>query len=186
MTASTSEYQALAERVIQVRTSIGVERVHTWRHLGRYSNAEHQWGATVLLHQLWPEDFPRLALVMVTHDVPESWTGDTPGGLFRLSPGLTSIFRSWELKLSGALGVPSEHNLSPEDMAKVKACDRLELWLWLNEQLAQGNMFAQNFLDELEDFFAANPLPDRALLLKDAIQARGVLPRQMSFLREVV
>ena len=64
--------------IIQSRCGGRVERCHVIPHLGSYSNASHSWGVAMLMHYLWPKDFPRLAIYCLSHDIPEAWTGDIP------------------------------------------------------------------------------------------------------------
>jgi hypothetical protein len=171
-----------------------VERCHGLAHQGSYSNAMHQWGVAMLLHAIWPEDFPRLALACLTHDVPEAWVGDIPAPTCRyanIKPKLDPI----EGRINRSLGLPVESELQPEDYAKLKACDRLEFWLWCCEEQLKGNMFAHEGRVEVERFFTETPglLPGPAFDLfqhmSEEIRLRGLtalVPKQAGVVKDAV
>lgn len=168
--------EGLAHCVIQSRCGGKVERSHIIPHHGSYSNATHQWGVAMLMHYLWPDDFPRLALACLTHDVPEGWFGDIPASTCRYTPGLKERLSKAEGRLNNSLLLPAEHELAPEDYAKLKCCDRLEFWLWCREQELFGNMYAQEGLKEIERIFTEVPLLPEAQELYEELRHRDLLP----------
>lgn len=177
--------KAMCDNIVQSRSGGRVERCHGLAHQGSYSNAMHQWGVAMLMWYIWPEDFPRLALHCLTHDVPEAWVGDIPAPTMRYVPGVKDSLSKIETNLNRAIGLPSEFELSPDDYAKLKACDRLEFWLWSMEQVhLLGNRFAAEGLTEVERFFTEVKLPERAdwtfkfLKLKHSNDRNGLLPTQ--------
>lgn len=172
-----------AERIIQTRSGGKVERCHAIPHQGSYSNAAHSWGVAMLMHALWPEDFPRLALACLSHDVPESWVGDIPGPTLRHVPGIREQLGELEDGLNRDLGLPAEGDLPPEDHVKLKACDRLELYLWCREQRAMGNQFAEETYIELTRYFQEVGLPSPAQELFELLEQREVLPRQAGVMK---
>ena len=115
-----------------------VERCHLIPHLRSYDNARHTWGVCTLLHIFWPED-PHLVTFALFHDVPERWTGDVPGQVLASDPRLAAIFRERDEMISSVLKIPSEHALVDVDYVRVKACDRLDFWLWTFDEEALGN-----------------------------------------------
>lgn len=139
-----------------------MERSHGITHVGSYSNAAHQWGVAMLMHALWPEDFPRLAIYCLSHDVPEAWVGDIPAPTKRNVPGLKETLDVYESRINRDLGLPAESELEGEDMEKLKACDRLELYLWAKEQVMLGNRFVEGVVRELDHVFEIAPLLPRA------------------------
>lgn len=151
-----------AERISSIRSGGRVERAHGITHQGSYSNAAHQWGVAMLMWELWPEDYPRLSLYCLTHDVPEAWVGDVPSPTMRYVPGLKEQLGMYERKINLSLGLPAEQDLSREDYDKLKACDRLELYLWALEQRFAGNRFVEQTIVELTRFFTEQPLPAAA------------------------
>ena len=181
------ETAELARRVVEARGGGRVERCHAVPHLGSYSNASHSWGVAMLMHYLWPEDFPRLALVCLSHDVPERIVGDIPAPPLRVIPGLKDSIAKVEAIVAHGIGLPLEHDLSEEDYRKVKACDHLELWLWSQEQLSLGNKFAEECILALEETWVTRPLPREAMDLKNAIAERGIMPeRSLSVLERLL
>ena len=143
--------------IVQTRLGGRTERCHGIPHQGSYSNAMHQWGVAMLMQALWPEDFPRLALHCLSHDVPEAWVGDVPATTKRYSPGLREQLGALEDRIQDSLGLPRESSLDADDMEKLRSCDHLELYIWGLEQLLQGNMFVQEMVLELENFFRERP-----------------------------
>lgn len=158
----TEENQVSLANVIRVRTGGDVERCHGVRHQGSYSVSSHSWGVAMLMYHLWPEDFPRLGIHCLAHDVPEAWVGDIPAPTKRYDPAIKPALADMERRIFSWLSLPCDEDLSPEDAAKFKACDQLELYLWAMEQLEQGNSHAASVVTELESFFAEVPLPARA------------------------
>lgn len=179
------DWNEVGRALVQSRSGGRVERCHGIPHQGSYSNAAHSWGVAMLMHYLWPEDFPRLALHCLSHDVPESWVGDIPAPTGRYVPGFKDSVSVLETKINKSIGLPAEHELDEADYLKLKACDRLEFWLWSREQLLLGNRFAEEGLKEIERYFVEAPLPDRAQLLFKALQGRELLPRQAGVIKEL-
>jgi 5'-deoxynucleotidase YfbR-like HD superfamily hydrolase len=178
---------ALVEDIIQSRSGGKVERCHAMPKHGSYNNAQHQWGVAMLMYYLWPEDFGRLGIYCLTHDVAEAWVGDVPATTLRYVPGLRQRLGDIESTLNRNLGLPGENELGPEDHAKLKACDRLELYLWCREQIDLGNKFAQEFINELSHFIRENPLPEVAQALFEDLEGRdSVVARQAGVMREVM
>lgn len=180
MISDIDSYSIIADQVIESRAGGKVERCHVLPHLGSYSNAAHSWGVAMLMHYLWPEDFPRLALICLAHDVPERVVGDIPAPPLRHIPGLREGISNLEALTSYSLNLPAEANLSPEDHAKLKACDHLELWIWSQEQVAIGNQYSQECITTLEEMWKDRPLPKEAQRLKEKLEARGFMPERTS------
>jgi 5'-deoxynucleotidase YfbR-like HD superfamily hydrolase len=152
-------------RLMALRTGGGTERCHGIRHAGSYSVAAHTWGVLALLHQLWPEDFGRLAAVVTFHDLPEAWIGDIPAPTKRYNAAVKAACDAMDRKILDRLGLPSDQDLEPGDARKVKACDQLELYLWAREQVHAGNLHASCVVRELERYFRETPLPGAAEVL---------------------
>jgi hypothetical protein len=83
----THQAAEIATAVIQSRSGGRVERCHGLPHHGTYSNASHQWGVAMLMHYLWPDDFPS-AGAGVPHP-------RRAGGLGWRHPGADLPLRSW-------------------------------------------------------------------------------------------
>jgi 5'-deoxynucleotidase YfbR-like HD superfamily hydrolase len=173
------------ERITAIRTGGEVERCHGIRHQGSYSNAAHTWGVLVLLHVLWPEDFPRLAAAVLYHDVPEAWVGDIPAPTKRYNQVVKMALELMEYDIFKMLGLPDADALPPPDLAKVKAADRLELYFWAKEQVAQGNQHAEGVLKELDQFFELDGLPEPAGQLYLQLRHKDVVHSTFNVIREM-
>lgn len=162
------------ERLIAMRTGGSTERCHGIRHHGSYSVGEHSWGVAVLMYVLWPQDFQRLAIYCIAHDVPEAWVGDIPTTTKRYCPGVKQEVARLESAIFERLGLPDDGLLDEDDRTKLRACDRLELYLWALEQVHGGNAHADCVRRELERLFEETPLPAEAHALYEEIKISSV------------
>lgn len=128
-----------------------------------------------MLWQIWPKDFPRLAAHTLHHDVPEAWVGDVPAPTKRYNKAVRDALHEMEATVHEWLGTPNADDLPPEDKAKIKACDQLEIYLWAREQLAAGNMHVMCVVREFDRFFTEAPLPREAALFLDELRAGPVV-----------
>lgn len=160
------------ERLMEIRTGGSVERCHGIVHQGSYSNAMHSWGVSMLMLLLWPQDFARLAVYCLTHDVPEAWVGDIPAPTKRYCGSLKIEVGVMESRLLRRLELPDPEDLSLEDKRKLKACDILELYIWAKEQLCAGNWHADCIRRELERFVEEEPLLEPAQKLYEELYLR--------------
>lgn len=163
----------ILERIRRIRLGGAVERCHTVRHVGSYSVAAHTWGVLVLLYVLWPEDFARLSPYVLFHDVPEGWVGDVPANVKADNLLVKSEFSNMESNILASLNLPDEAMLSNEDKAKLKACDHLELYFWVDEQSKLGNMYAVAVSNTLKGFFRKRALPAPADQLYKDLQCEA-------------
>lgn len=161
----------LLDRVMAVRTGGTVQRCHGIRHHGSYKVAEHTWGVLVLLWLLYPDDYVRLSPYVLFHDVPEAWVGDIPASTKKYSPAVKQAVGTMETSIFAWLRLPDEHDLSVDDHAKLKACDVLDLYLWVAEEVCGGNWHAHCVARELETFIAKGmPMPEPAREMYDDIR----------------
>lgn len=175
-----------AVNIIKSRLGGKVERCHSIPHQGTYNNASHTWGVLMLLWYLFPVDFPRLAAVTMAHDVPEGWLGDIPATVMRYAKGVREEMAKLERLVCEDLGLPFEGDLSAEDHAKLKACDRLELYLWCCEQLTLGNVHAGEPLRELDRYFTLSGLPEPAYSFYLQLKGMSVTPQQAGVVDDLV
>lgn len=173
-------------QIVQSRLGGKVERCHAVPHQGSYSNAAHMWGVAMLMHYLWPEDFPRLAIHCIAHDVPEGWVGDVPATVTNHCNTVREALAVMEHAICEDLGLPNEAELEPEDHAKLKACDRLELYLWCVEQLTLGNVYAAEPIKELDRLWEEHPLPSPADELWSKLRDTPAIPRQAGVVKELM
>lgn len=177
---------AKIDRIVQSRLGGRVQRCHNVPHHGEYSVAAHSWGMLVLLWQLYPEHWARLSAVIMGHDLGEGWLGDVPAPTMRYVPGLREQLGKLEHTLIEWLGYPTPDDLTAEEFAVFKACDRLELYLWAREQLLMGNAHAQDIITELDAYLQENPLPGAGFLAYQHMINRPLLARQAGVVRQVV
>jgi 5'-deoxynucleotidase YfbR-like HD superfamily hydrolase len=111
------------------------------------------------MYYLFPEDYPRLSIYCLTHDIGEGWMGDVPAPALWAVEGVQQIWGYLENDLIELAGCPRVDELSPEDLKKLKACDRLELYIWCKEQLLIGNQYVLDCIKALDESFLANELP---------------------------
>lgn len=173
-----------AFRILSSRAGGSVERCHSIRHQGSYSNAAHSWGVAMLMLQLWPDDFPRLVTACLTHDIPEFWVGDIPAPTMRAVPGMKESLSKLEDRLLNRLGLPGLEELSELDYKKLKACDWLEFWLWCKDQDFIGNKFAQVNKIEIESYMDKMTMPEPAHSVYRRMKDMPPLVSQGPVLRE--
>ena len=175
----------IARCVVQARCGGATQRCHNIRHIGEYSNAAHSWGVAMLMWYLWPQDFPKLAIYCLSHDVPEGWVGDIPSPTLRHVPGLADSLKEIEAGINRDLGLPGERDgLTPEEHAKLKACDRMEFWLWTLEQRTLGNHFVIGAQSSVEQ--TMQDMPEPALSVYRHIKRGNLLPKQAGVVEEAV
>lgn len=150
-----------------------MERAHIIPHTRSYNNGYHSYGVATLCHLLWPDD-PHLVVFALFHDTPERWTGDMPSTMIRVNDLLRTSLREEDERISSGLKLPSEHALAPEDFIKLKAADKLELWLWTYEEEALGNQMVLNCRSELDMVFDNDPnIPTEVLDVVTDIRSNG-------------
>lgn len=189
--------EKLLEKIVKTRCGGAVERCHTIPHHGSYSNAKHSWGVAMLMLQLWPEDFPRLAAHCLTHDIAEGWTGDIPAPVLWACGSIKMSIDILENDLLEDAGCPRMDSLSAEDKQKVKSCDSLELYFWCREQLNFGNKHVLDCLQALESLFGDTPyLHEKAYKLfleadeyssyTGGYENSKLLPKQQGIIKQLV
>lgn len=157
--------------VLNARAGGAVQRCHTVRHVGEYSNAQHQWGAAMLLWHLYdPDTASRLVWYVLAHDVPEGLVGDTP------STFKTHEHDSFEYYINNAFRLPPVSDLSDNDKHILHSVDKLELHLWAMEQRALGNLFAQEIIDNQTPAFEAGALEEKCFHFWLSVTHVGVVP----------
>ena len=152
----------LLSRIRNIRIGGHVERCHTVLHHGSYSVAAHSWGVAMLMYVLWPEDFSRLAIYCLVHDIPEGWVGDVPATVKANNPVVKNAYTDMEAKIFDRLHIPDHSALSQADRDKLRAADHLELYLWADEQIKMGNLYVRAVKAALNGFFKERPLSEPA------------------------
>lgn len=173
LVADRDPVRELADRVAAVREAARVERCHAVPHVGSYSNGAHTYGVLCLARLLWPREFPLIVDVILFHDIPERWTGDVPAQVMRTQPAVREGVNLMERRISQLLRLPSEHEMDPALRIIFKACDRLELYLWCREQLRMGNREVIGVMEQLDQVWEREPLPEPALSLYQFVKKEG-------------
>lgn len=181
--------QNLLNNIIKTRCGGAVERCHTIPHIGSYSNGKHSWGVAMLMLQLFPKDFPRLAAHCLTHDVAEAWTGDIPAPVLWAIGSIKMAMNILENDLLEDAGCPRLDELSAEDHKKLKACDSLELFFWCIDQINFGNQNVWDCYRALSEHFIDNPMPlpaqDLFLSIMKTDQLVQLLPEQQGIIKKI-
>lgn len=175
------------EQLLQRRLGGLTERCHNIPHQGSYSVAAHSWGVAMIYHFLWPEDFPRMAMHCLSHDVPEAWLGDIPAPTKMYVKGLSQALQGLESRLNASMGLPPEAGLDPLSMSRLKAADRIELYMWCREQVAIGNRYALECQHEITRYIlATEDLPPEARsLMTELMQRSDILPAQSGIVESI-
>jgi 5'-deoxynucleotidase YfbR-like HD superfamily hydrolase len=172
----------LLEKVLHTRSGGAVQRAHTIRHIGQYSVAEHSWGVAMLLWHLFPKAAGRLVFSALTHDVPETLTGDVPSTAKQhdeLSDNLDDA-------ICKEFGLPVPGHLGELDRRILKCCDRLECYLWALEQLAMGNAFAREVIYNLEATLEAEGgLEPEAKTFYSYLKSNGCIADRVGLLQRI-
>lgn len=124
----------------------------------------------MLMYYLFPEDYPRLSIYCLTHDIGEGWMGDIPAPAKWALGDTAKVIERIENDLIEDAGCPREDSLSATDLEKLKTCDRLELYIWCQEQYHMGNENVWDCGSRLEQYFDEGNLHIDALGLFEEIR----------------
>lgn len=163
--------ESAVKRVLRLREAGHVERCHTLPHHDRYSVATHCYNMAALISALHPDPSANLYRAIVYHDAHERWTGDIPGALKYLRPDLAATLDHEKERIDALVGY--EHHLvalSPDDRKWLKAVDRIEFYLWCEDQLALGNRHVGGRLEAVKVQLTETPMPPPCQAFLDAYQ----------------
>ena len=156
-------------RIKRLREAGGVIRCHTLSqiNLGSYTVGAHSWNVVVLLLALHPNPSPELMKACLFHDVAERWLGDIPAPALWRDPLLGEVHGRLEREIMKNLG--AETNLSPEEKLWLEHLDRLDFFLWCEDQILLGNRNMEPVRDgvlaRFKNLGAAVPAPIREVVL---------------------
>lgn len=170
-----------SERVLAMREGGAVERSHTIPHLDSYTVGLHSYNALSLLMLLHPNPSRALIEAMLWHDVPERWLGDLPATAKWLNPELKAAYGRAERKAIDRLGIPmDDFYLSEDDWRWLNAVDRLEFWLWVQDQEMLGNHHTEEARQNIVAWLNQNigELPDECRRFYTE-HSHGRLPDQL-------
>lgn len=134
----------LVEKIKLLREAADVQRLHTKRTIGEYSNGSHTFGMLALLRLLYPDAPSHLIWAIVEHDIPERLVGDIPsptihfGGFVdknKLDDAEEQILNS----IFGEQWYSGLKTFDPESYRWLKGLDLLELFLFCKDQKRLGS-----------------------------------------------
>lgn len=114
-----------------------VKRYHTHDTLLTQNNAEHSWGVVTLLLMLKPDASIHAIKYALWHDVAEIETGDIPATAKWRWPSLQKAIKDIEKEMNRRIPLLSE--ISDEEKALIKVCDRLESMIHCVREKKLGN-----------------------------------------------
>jgi len=137
-------------KVEYYRRMKNVRRLGVHTILREYNLLEHQYMVTMLFLKFAPlEDIPfdmKTLDLILHHDVLEIFTGDLPYDIKKIN---TLVEKSWDVveqevahqhpQLKPYTDDQIESQMSPEVYKLFKACDMLELWIFIREEQVLGN-----------------------------------------------
>lgn len=131
---------ASVDEVVALTREAGrVERSHTTFHLGSDPNGLHSYNVANLILLLHPDPSIDLLRAALWHDVPERFTGDMPSTFKRQCPEVRAAMKAAEAQIEHHYGL--DIPLCDAEKAWLKAADKLEFYLWAEEQAAMGNAY---------------------------------------------
>lgn len=132
------------ERIKMLREAADVQRLHTKRTIGEYTNGHHTFGMLALLRLLWPEAPMSLVWAIIEHDLPERLIGDTPSPAIHFG-GFIDKEKLVEAEESILAEIFEYHffpGLEGQDLLQyqwLKGLDLLDLFLFCKDQKRLGS-----------------------------------------------
>lgn len=170
----------LLDRVRITREGADVERCHQLPHWLRYSVGHHTLNVVNLIVLSWKVahngELPRAELLVaaVYHDTPaERITGDISSPVKRLFA--REALDDCEFTAQQRIGIADQlFVLTDEENDYLIGADRVELWIWAEEEAHQrGNTAAISFQETYDEIFEEQPPPWPLLDLVEAIRKDG-------------
>lgn len=127
------------QRVRFAREAGSTTRLHTHRYIGEYDVAQHTFNALCLLRVLNPTASQRLIWAVLSHDLPERFTGDIPSPAKRNGDWFDpENYAKHEAEILNAYGFNWEA-LDKEERLWLEIVDSLEFFLFCLDQKLLGN-----------------------------------------------
>ena len=147
------------ERIKFMREAADVQRLHTIRTIGEYSNGHHSFNMLAMLRFFWPDAPISLVWAILEHDIPERLIGDIP------SPSIHNVLGDSKKAISNTEWAILDFvfddqrfvGLEEELMKWLKALDLLELYLYTRDQLKMGNQNVSPIRFRIEKRIMENP-----------------------------
>ena len=139
------------ERLRAQREGGQVRRAHTTPHIGHYDNAQHSFNMLLLLYELHPDPSLELSKAIAYHDLAERYMGDIPAPALLEYPEIRDGIKQVEKEVAALMGL--EIQISDDDKRWLASLDKLEHWLWCQDQLALGNQNVRAHIAKLDQIF---------------------------------
>jgi 5'-deoxynucleotidase YfbR-like HD superfamily hydrolase len=146
----------VVDRVLRAREGGHVKRCHCIPFHGEYTVATHTFQMLVLLEELHPAPTLALMRAILTHDLHERWTGDTPGCAKFYNAEFGKTVEDLERKIRQKVGYPALDALSQADGCWLRSLDKVELLLWAHDQEAMGNQNQRVLKENVEEWIGTN------------------------------
>jgi len=143
------------ERIQEMRAASRVERCHTTPHCGSYTVGQHSYDMANLLLVLHPNPSMKLLKAVLWHDLHERWIGDVPTTTKCADPEIRHRLKILEQRCNEFIGI--DIALTPGEYWWLKAVDRIDLWLWCEEQIQMGNREALTIKMDVASSFGNMP-----------------------------
>jgi group I intron endonuclease len=124
-----------------------VRRYHTWPTLQQQTVADHTFHVIRIYDALWGPIPANVTRALIWHDAGELAVGDLPFPVKARNPQLKQIVDSLEAEAVTAFGVKLSP-LDPEQKARLRVADLLEMTEFGAVELAMGNRFASPILND--------------------------------------
>lgn len=144
MTGVMYPLNGVVERIKMLREAADVQRLHTKRTIGEYSNGHHTFGMLALLRLLYPEAPISLVWAIIEHDIPERLVSDISSPAIHFG-GFVDKDKLWEAEESILAGIFEFHffpGLEGMDLKLyqwLKGLDLLDLFLFCKDQRRLGS-----------------------------------------------
>jgi len=166
------------EQILKLREAGKVRRCHMTPHHGEYTVGQHCYDMLTLLHVLHPKASIGLLKAVIFHDTHERWTGDMPMTMKSLDQGTSARFQETceRVEIRVGLGIPEiMRELSPSEQEWLKAIDKLDMFLWCQDQEAMGNRHVEQMTRSMGEWFRSNKtiLPQPVLNFLTAFEMEG-------------
>ncbi len=144
------------QRVLAAREASAVERSHTFRHHGSYTDGQHSFDMLTLTLELREDTSAALMKAIIYHDLPERWLGDMPHPAKQIMPKSALHMSVAENHIRNVLGWKETCMLTQEELEWVHIIDRVEFLLWADDQIQMGNRHLEDVLERCHRWFEDN------------------------------
>ncbi len=144
MTGVMYKLNGIVDRIKMLREAADVQRIHTKRTIGEYSNGHHTFGMLALLRLLWPEAPKELIWAIIEHDLPERLISDISSpainyGKFVDKAKLAEAEESILAEIFDFHFFPALEGMDLLAYRWLKGLDLLDLYLFCKDQRRLGN-----------------------------------------------